>query len=184
VVIPELVRATVLRRLMRMQRSDRAIVMRASVIGRRFSLGILVATVPCSEPKVRQALEGARQHQLVVAGDGAERYAFRHALIREIIYGEFISAATRPLHRRIVAALERSLGSDDATLEDLAYHAWAGGDAKRTLRYNELAGDKAASVHARDDARTFYGRARSASEFDSPGYVRLTAKLRTVEDSS
>ena len=178
-----MVRATVLRRLLRMERSDRAIIMRASVVGRSFSLRILVASAPCSEAKVREALQRAYAHQLIVVGDDmGERYAFRHALVREIIYAEFVSAATRPLHRRIAAALERSLGSVDASLEDLAYHAWAGGDVKRTLRYNELAGDKAAAVHARDDARTYYGRARSASEFDSPGYARLTAKLQAVED--
>jgi predicted ATPase len=72
------------------------------------------------------------------------------------------------------------VSSGDAPLDDLAYHAWAAGDVRRGVRYNELAGDRAAAVHARDDARTYYARARGLLPVESDAYARLAEKLRTV----
>ncbi|HWT05896.1 MAG TPA: hypothetical protein VN224_09095, partial [Xanthomonadales bacterium] len=111
---------------------------------------------------------------------GRERYSFRHALTRDIIYAELLTERTRPLHRRIAQTLERIAAGGDAPVDDLAYHSWAAGDVRRALRYNELAGDRAAAVHAEDDARTYYDRARGASAVDSRAYARLTAKLNAI----
>jgi predicted ATPase len=165
-----------------MDRIERAVVMRASVIGRRFHVAVLTATASCSEAQVRSALEHACALQLVVEDDPArERYSFRHALTRDVIYEELLSGRVRPLHRRIARVLEHLATSGDVALDDLAYHAWAAGDVRRGLRYNELAGDRAAAVHASDDARTYYARARGLLPVDSCVYARLTEKLRTIE---
>jgi predicted ATPase len=165
-----------------MDRIERAVVMRASVIGRRFQVAVLTATASFPETRVRAALERACALQLVVEDDPArDSYAFRHALTRDVIYEELMKGRVRPLHRRIVRVLERMVSSGDAPLDDLAYHAWAAGDIRRGVRYNELAGDRAAAVHARDDARTYYGRARGLVPVESGAYARLAEKLRTVE---
>ncbi len=164
-----------------MDREARAILMRAAAIGRRFSVSVLTATASCSESKVRAALEEARGLQLTAAENPTcEFYVFRHALTRDIIYAELPRARIRPFHRSIARALERARAAGDASLEDLAYHSWAAGDAARALRYNELAGDNAATFHAQDDARTYYIRARSLLEVDSRAYQRLTTKLRAI----
>ena len=177
--IPDAVRETVLHRIRQLDRAEGAILMRASVIGRHFAVSVLIATTPWPQERVRAALARACDLQLlVVEGFRQDRYAFRHALTRDIIYAEFVSMPTRPLHRRIARALEKALPAGDATLEDLAYHAWAGGDAKRALHYNELAGDSAASAHAHDDARTYYARARSLVDLGTSAYARLTEKLQ------
>jgi predicted ATPase len=182
--IPDAVRSMVLRRIRQLDRSECAVVMRASVIGRRFGVAVLMATSTCPEFRVRAALERACQLQLIVPDrPGHERYSFRHALTRDIVYAEFISIQTRPLHRRIARALERTPRSLDVTLEDLAYHSWAGGDAKRALRYNELAGDNAATAHALEDARAYYARALSAVQADSFACARLMEKLRANSGS-
>jgi predicted ATPase len=62
----------------------------------------------------------------------------------------------------------------------LAYHYWAGGDARRALRYNELAGDNAAALHASADARMLYTRALSLADPDSASYARLEKKIGCV----
>lgn len=156
--------------------------MRASVVGRDFDLHLVAATAAHSEAHVRAALERACTLQLVIES-GADRYSFRHALTRDIIYAEFLEARTRPLHRRITKVLEKSRRSQEVPLEQLAYHSWAGGCARRALLYNELAGDKAASLHAADDARRYYTRARSLTGIDSAAYSRLTEKLRTIGEA-
>jgi predicted ATPase len=181
VLIPETVRATVIGRIRLMDRFERSVVMRASVIGRRFHVAVLTATATFPEASVRAALERACALQLVIEDDPAhERYAFRHALTRDVIYEELMRGRVRPLHRRIARVLEPMVSSGDAPLDDLAYHAWAAGDVRRGVRYNELAGDRAAAVHARDDARTYYARARGLLPVESDAYARLAEKLRTV----
>jgi predicted ATPase len=180
VPIPDSLRAAVLRRLRRLGRTDRAVIMRAAVIGRSFDVRTLLAAAVHSEATVRAALARASALQLVVPSDG-ERYSFRHALTQDIVYAEFANGRVRPLHARIARALERTLRTGDPVLAELAYHAWAARDSKRGLRYNELAGDQAAAVHAYDDARFFYARARSLLDIGSAQYARLTEKLGAVE---
>jgi predicted ATPase len=181
VLIPEAVRATVLGRIRLMDRVERAVVMRASVIGRRFEVAVLTATASFPEARVRAALERACALQLVIGDDPpGERYAFRHALTRDVIYEELMKGRVRPLHRRVALVLERMVPGGDPPLDDLAYHAWAAGDIRRGVRYNELAGDRAAAVHAREDARTYYARARGLLPVESDAYARLAEKLRAV----
>jgi predicted ATPase len=172
-----MVRATVLRRLGRLDRASRTILMQASAIGHRFMFEVAVTVTRRPDAVVRAALDGACDLELIVReGDSPEVFAFRHALMRDIIYGEFVDARVKPLHRRIVAALERQVPGR-AALEDLAYHAWAAGDARRTALYGERAGDRAAALHAFADARTHYLRARSLLDVDSPAYARLSEKM-------
>jgi predicted ATPase len=179
VQIPEALRSTVRRRLQSLDRYARAVIMRASVVGRDFDLHVVAATATRPPADVRSALERACSLQLLFES-GCDRYSFRHALTRDIIYAELLETRVRPLHRRIARVLERAHDSQEIPLEELAYHSWAGGDARRALRYNELAGDNAAAVHAREDARQYYSRARSLTEIDSAAYYRLTQKLRAI----
>jgi predicted ATPase len=172
-------RTTVLARLQRLDRIERTVVLRASVIGRRFALRVAAAVAGRPEGDVRIALEHARDLQLVVRS-GRDAYSFRHALTHDILYAELIGARTRPLHRRIANVLERTMGCGEPVLEQLAYHAWAAGDAVRALKYNELMGDNAAAVHAYDDAHRYYTRARSVLDAGSPAYSRLTQKLHAI----
>ena len=162
----------------RMDRVARVVIMRAAVIGRRFPVSLLVETACAPESKVRTALEEACALQLIGAENpSGEFYQFRHALTRDIIYSEVLTVRTRAFHRSIARAIERVRVNGNAQLEDLAYHSWAAGDVTRAVRYNELAGDNAAAVHAHDDARMYYIRARSLLQIDSTAYDRLTTKL-------
>jgi predicted ATPase len=180
VPIPDALRAAVLRRLERLRRPERAVIMRAAVIGRSFDVGTLLAAALQTEAMVRAALARASALQLIVASPG-DRYSFRHALTQDIVYAEFAGGTVRPLHARIARALECRFERGEPVLAELAYHAWASRDSKRALRYNELAGDEAAGVHAYDDARLYYGRARSLIEIGRTEYTRLTEKLAAIE---
>ena len=160
---------------------ERGIVLRASVIGRRFDVRLLTATSRHPEARVRAALAHARDLQLIVADDGdADAFVFRHAVTRDVIYEELLHGRVRALHGRIARVLEAKLAQGQSDLNDLAYHAWAAGDVRRGVRYNELAGDHAAEIHARDDAHTFYTRARALLAVDSGAYARLSLKLAAV----
>lgn len=164
-----------------MDRFEQAVVMRASVIGRSFHLAVVTATANYPQARVQAALERACALQLVVKDDSSrECYAFRHAVTRDVIYDELIRGQVRPLHRRIARMLERMVPSHDAPLDALAYHAWAARDVRRGVRYNELAGDHAAAVYAREDAQRYYLRACGLLPVESNAYARLAEKLRAL----
>jgi predicted ATPase len=170
-----------LQRLRGLNRVERAVVFRASVIGRRFRLAVLSGTAANPEAQVRAALRKACDLQLIVAeAEDGEWYAFRHALTRDVAYDEFVETRVRPIHRRIARVLERDTQEDRTALDDLAYHSWAAGDAARSIRYNELAGDRAAAAFADDDAHTYYTRAREFAGDASAPYRRLTDKLAAL----
>ncbi len=151
------------------------------MIGQRFEVAVLLHASSRKEPQIRAALEHACELELVVPENERDgSFAFRHAMTRDVIYAEAIASRTRRLHRRIARALERLVDAGDDKLDELAYHAWAARDVAGGRRYNELAGDRAAALHASDDAHAYYERARGLTALDSHAYVRLTQKLHDV----
>ncbi|MDQ6941631.1 MAG: AAA family ATPase [Candidatus Eremiobacteraeota bacterium] len=173
--LPGTIRATVMERLQPLDENDRRILAQASVIGRRFPLGILCETVDDHEDAVLAALQRARDLQLVDEESG-ESFRFRHALTREAIYGGFLTAQVRPLHRKIALVLGASNNAGDH-LASLAYHWWAAGDRERGARYNELAGDAAGAVFAHEDAIAAYERALQLVDKASKERAMLLEKI-------
>ncbi len=151
------------------------------MIGRTFGLQLLATTLE-EEPNVLlAALRRARDFQLIEELSPTA-FRFRHGLTREAICSDYLGAELRPRHRAIALALE-SVASEDGSLEALAYHWWAAGDAKKGAHYNELAGDAAASVHAHEDAIAFYKRTLESSgleEFARGSIVEKIAERRVM----
>jgi predicted ATPase len=182
VPVSDALAAALLQRLRRLNRAERGLLLSAAVIGRRFRFGVLSATTALDEEHVRKVLDKVCALQLVVREDSnSDWYAFRHALTRDVAYEEFVATRIRPIHRRIVRALERCGGAVGASLDGLAYHSWLARDAVRGGRYNEMAGDRAVAAFAVAEARVYYTRAR---EFAAPGseqYRRLSSKLTGLD---
>lgn len=154
---PQTVRATLLERLRPFTENERRIIAQAAAIGRTFQLELLTATLGSGVQDVLPALNRARDFQLVEE-QSPGTFRFRHGLTREAIYGEFLAAEMQPRHREIAIALE-SAPPDARSVEALAYHWWAAGNAQKSAEYNDMAGDAAAAVHAHEDAIAFYERA-------------------------
>ena len=173
--LPQSVRAALLERLRPLSVADRHIVAQAAVIGRTFDLPLLAQTLGTDVGALLPALQRAREVQLVQELT-ATQFRFRHALTRETIYAGFLSAQLRPLHRTIALALE-SVPEHDRSLEGLAYHWWAAGDAHHAARYNELAGDAAGRVHAHEDAIAFYQRAAEMPGLEQRAHGSLIEKI-------
>jgi DNA-binding NarL/FixJ family response regulator len=175
--LPTTVRATLMERLGPLTADERRVLAQAAVIGRYFDLPLLAATLGADPESLVPALRRAREMQLIEEYRTAE-FRFRHALTREAIYGDFLAVELRPLHREIANVLEHG-APDRRSVERLAYHWWAAGDAERAARYNELAGDAAGNVHAHEDALAFFERAAESAE---PGSSRRGALLEKVGD--
>ena len=106
---------------------------------------------------------------------------FRHALLRDVMYGELVAAQLRPLHTDIGAALERLRHRRPNSVEELAYHWWCAADPVRGPRYNEEAGDRAGAVHANEQALLYYRRALEVAKPRSAARGRLLQKIRVLD---
>lgn len=96
----------------------------AAVAGRRVAHQLLRDTAGLDDLALDEALRPAvRGRFLLVDGDG---YTFRHAMIREAVYGELLPGERIRLHTRLAHALE----ADPAMAAD---HWYAAGDRARAL---------------------------------------------------
>jgi adenylate cyclase len=172
--VPDAVRASVLDRVRLLDRRARTALLCAAVIGRRFDTAVLEAAVARSAAEIGSALEAACALQLLEREDeSGTRFTFRHALTQDVLYAELLAIRTQSLHRRIARALERGGGS----LEEIAYHWWAGRSRRRGPAANERAGDQAAALHSPQLALVHYERALDLAVAGSAAHRRLSRKL-------
>ncbi len=124
----------------------------ASVSGRRVRHDRLAAVSGLPDDELDQALRDAVTHHVLVPETGeGDAYVFRHALLREAVYGELLPGERSRLHASYAAHLH---ADEPGAAADLAEHALAGHDLPRAL---------AASVQA----------AREANERDAPAEMLL-----------
>jgi DNA-binding NarL/FixJ family response regulator len=169
------VRATLLERLRPFDDRERRIVTQAAVIGRTFGLQLLAATLEQEPHQVLPALRRARDVQLIEEL-APTVFRFRHGLTRDAIYSDYLGAELQPRHRAIALALESAVG-EECSVEALAYHWWVAADEEKAARYNELAGDAAAGVHAHEDAIAFYNRALQAGSLERSARGTIAQKI-------
>jgi len=161
-LVPRSLQAAVRERLAAFSDSERTVLSYAAVIGRNFSLALLGELLGPVDDPIVSTLRKARNAQLIVEDDDGETFSFRHALTREIVYGEVLRTEARPLHRRLALSLIESAPDDE--LAAIAYHAWRSGDAELAQTWNTRAGDRSSSVFAHVAAITHFERAYAAAQ--------------------
>jgi DNA-binding winged helix-turn-helix (wHTH) protein len=134
----------------------RTVLSAASVIGRRFELGILQAVTGRELAALVANVDAARAAELVTrAPDSATAFSFGHDLLRVVLYEALAPSERRRLHQRVVSALEqRQLAGESVTASQLSYHARAAlpeGDLRKAVQYARAAATAAAASFANDD---------------------------------
>jgi tetratricopeptide (TPR) repeat protein len=95
--------------------------------------------------------------------DGTQRMRFRNSLIRDAAYEGLAYRVRAQLHRAAGLTLEAISTDLDADAATLALHFWRAGDAERTWRYAQRAGDLARRAYANVDAAEMLERALEVS---------------------
>ncbi len=163
--IPEGVRAVIGRRLDRLSEGCRDVLELAAALGREFGLRPLQAVAAdLSQEAVMDALEEAAAARLVAEADGAPgRYAFAHALIREVLLEAHPAARRARLHARIATALEELYGDDaGAHAAEILYHAIEAEPVlgpEPVVRHALAAGEAALAARAHEEAGVLFRRA-------------------------
>ena len=157
----------------------------ASVIGRRFEVGLLgsvaaEATGPEAASELLADL-GRLEAQGLIEVAGAQpslAFAFRHALIHDVTYTSILKRERQRLHgvvARIIETRQPDRAGENAPT--LARHYQEAGDDAKTLEYLLLAGRTAMRRHAMIESRAFFAEAAALIEADSAGSPRLRVEV-------
>jgi DNA-binding NarL/FixJ family response regulator len=129
----------------------------AATVGRAVDERLLRAVVGLPDDQFDAGLRDALAHQVLVEVPGAGTYSFRHALVREAVYGDLLAGRRRELHAAIARVLrtqpELAAGGVGVAGE-LAHHWHAAGELPAALE---------AAVGASAEAGAAFAFAESAS---------------------
>lgn len=157
--LPEGVREVIGRRLNLLSQTCNDVLAVASVIGRGFSLDVLLrACQPRIGDAVLEALDEALSAH-IVEETGAETFQFAHALVRLTLYEELRIGQRRRLHHAVAEAIEAVHRRDlESAAADLAFQFRASGlsdDIDRAIDYATIAARRADKALAFEDTIGF-----------------------------
>jgi DNA-binding CsgD family transcriptional regulator/tetratricopeptide (TPR) repeat protein len=135
--------------------------LRLLAVGGRPDHGLLAEAANVDAGELSGAIREAIEAQIVVV-DEAERYGFRHALLREVIYDDLLPGERSELHLVFAHALERvaAEGSSVAwTATGIAHHYYSAGDQPRALASALTAARAVQRLHAYGEAAGLLDRA-------------------------
>jgi DNA-binding CsgD family transcriptional regulator len=162
--IPRSLNDTVAQRVVQLSEDARRVLTLGAVIGRRFDFALLQRLAHLGEGELLLLVKELIAAQLVVE-ESAERFAFRHALTRQAIYGGLLARERAALHRLVAEETERCYADAlDLHVADLAYHYFEAGSWEQALEYARRAGERALALGSPLAAVEQYSRALEAGD--------------------
>ncbi|MGH2530834.1 MAG: helix-turn-helix transcriptional regulator [Thermomicrobiales bacterium] len=161
--LPRGVAESVRRRVDRLSDGARATLTVAAISGRRFDFALLEALSGCTEADLLDHLKELIAAKLVVE-ESADRFAFRHALMRQAVDDGLLARERRALHRQALEAIPRvDPHARDHQAADLARHAVEAGAWAEALELGQRAGEQALALYAPGAAIELLGYAIDAA---------------------
>ena len=154
--LPSGLAALLMSRVERLSDPAQQVLRTAAVAGRRSADALVRAASGLPDAAYDDAVREAVAHQLLVP-DGADGYAFRHALLREAVYSDLLPGERTRLHGRFAALLADVPGA----AAELAHHSLASHDIPGAFAASIRAGDEARRLGAPTEAHRHYDQALS-----------------------
>jgi DNA-binding CsgD family transcriptional regulator len=157
--LPTGLAALLLARVEQLSPTAQQVLRAAAVAGRRMEDDIVREASGLAAAEYDEAVRESVTHQLLVP-DGGQGYAFRHALIREAIYGDLLPGERTRLHAKLAELLagEDRLGAVPGSAAELAHHS---------LASHDVPGAFAASVRAAQEAERLAAPAEAHRHYDA-----------------
>ena len=181
VPMPESVQGIIAARLDTMGTEEKTLVQAAAVVGRTFWPDAVAAVASIGRDEVDSGLRELDRRGIFRRyrpGPGGEsEYAFRHALVRDVAYGQIPRARRGEQHLRAAQWFE-SLGRPDDHAETAAHHYLAALDYARAIHSDiasfaerarfalQRAGYRALALNAYAESARFFGAALELSPLD------------------
>jgi hypothetical protein len=159
--LPESVQAAMSAQIDLLHPDVRRVLRYCAVLGRSFRVEVLRRTL-ATDGLVADAATLSSLSSFLQP-DGPDRWRFRNSLVRDAAYEGLAYKIRSRLHRAAGETLEAMSTDLDADSPTLALHFWRAGDAERTWRYAQMAGELARDSYANADAASQYERAIEVS---------------------
>jgi tetratricopeptide (TPR) repeat protein len=158
--LPPSLRDTLLARIELLGEPAQQVLRVAAAAGNRVDHDLLAEVAGLPEAELLAALREAVSAQVLLADAADGTYGFRHALVKEAVYGELLPGERTRLHARYAAALAaRDVAGDPGPAAELAWHWYAAHDLERALPAAVAAGLAAERAFAFAEAQRQFERA-------------------------
>jgi DNA-binding CsgD family transcriptional regulator/tetratricopeptide (TPR) repeat protein len=135
----------------------------AAVAGRRVGHGLLAAACSLEEPVLLDAVREAVEHHVLIPDADGDAYAFRHALLQEVVESDLLPGERSQLHatlaRSLAAHPELAGGTPAQTAAEVAVHWYESHDLAQALPAAVTAGVAAEQTLAFAEAQRHFERA-------------------------
>jgi DNA-binding NarL/FixJ family response regulator len=157
--LPAGLAALLLSRVEQLSDTTQRVLRAAAVAGRRADDELVRTASGLAADEYEGAVREAVTHQLLVP-DGTEGYVFRHALLREAVYGDLLPGERTRLHGTMSSLLsdEQRLAMP-GTAAELAQHCLASHDIPGAFAASVQAGQEAERLAAPAEAHRHYDQA-------------------------
>jgi DNA-binding CsgD family transcriptional regulator/tetratricopeptide (TPR) repeat protein len=161
--LPATLRELLLARVDALSEAAQEVLRIAATAGRRVDHRLLSAVCALDERVLLDAVREAVAGQVLVADPAGRGYAFRHALLQEVVYDDLLAGERSQLHGALARALaarpELGGGTPAEAAAELAVHWHASGDLVRALPAAVAAAAAAEDAVAFAEAQRHYERA-------------------------
>ena len=185
ITIPKSVKNALKSRLTKLDPETLNILTTASIIGSEFSLDILREVTQTQEDTLLDRLERAITAGLVVdVPKRKDLFRFADSRIKDVLLDDIIQSRRIRHHVKIAEAMLKVYSKNlESQAEALAYHFSEGGDARRSIEYSIMAGNRNKSIHAYEQAIKDYKRAIDLIEQEEGNDQEKSLVLEKLADS-
>ena len=183
--LPSSVKALLRQRLEHLKPECVELMRLASIVGPDFDQELLVGVSGLPEENVLNYLEtglnaGLIRERPVHRGF---RLEFADPRLRSIVQDDVSTIRKRKLHNKIAECLEKTYSANlYEHLEEISYHYVESGNTKKAIHFLQLAAERAASMHAYDEAIRHYRNVMELSE-DSEVDKQAAEKIDALKQS-
>jgi class 3 adenylate cyclase len=163
-VMPASIHALLAARIDALDASDRELLQVAAVVGRRFAPGLLAAV---AKKDAEQGLLAMQALDFVRRDSATGDFEFKHALVRDALYGSMLAPLRAGLHLRIAEELEHRGGNRlREVAQALAHHYSQTKRADKAFAYSAMAAKQNLGVYSLEEAAAQCRTALSLLERD------------------
>src|SRR3989442_8383099 len=183
--LPSSVKALLRQRLEHLEPECVELMGLASIVGPDFDQELLVGASGLPDESMMNHLEIALKAGLIRERPihGGFRLEFADPRLRSLVQDDISTIRKRKLHNKIAECMEKTYSENlNEHLEEISYHYVESGNAKKAIHFLQLAAQRAASMHAYDEAIRHYRNVMELSE-DSEVAKQAAERIEALQQS-
>jgi class 3 adenylate cyclase/tetratricopeptide (TPR) repeat protein len=159
IAIPATVQDVIMVRIDALAETGKRLLQTAAVIGREFNHGLIKQVAGLSQDELLSTLSLLKdtEHLYERGIYPQSTYIFKHALTQEMAYNSLLAKNKKLIHEKIGKSIEQLKSSNlEEHYEILVYHYRRSDNNSKTLKFLDLANQKAARLCAMNEAKSYF----------------------------